>query len=103
MITYYGYTDGSGAFYVVINSDKCNGCRNCIKQCPKNLLQIASIFIDLDDKPVVAIKPEHCNNIKYLCAQCNPKQNQTPCITSCPTKAIKCISEPTNKNNHNNP
>ena len=91
MITHYGYTDGSGEYYVIIDSDKCNGCEKCVKQCPKNALQLELEFIDLEDKPVATIRKECCNKIKYICAECKPEKNSTPCILSCPTEAIKCV------------
>jgi Fe-S-cluster-containing hydrogenase component 2 len=92
MITYYGYTDASGEYYVIIDSDKCTGCEICVKQCPKNVLQMELEFIDLEDKPVAAVKKDYCSKIKYVCAECKPEKNATPCVLSCPTKAIKCVS-----------
>ncbi|MCL1965987.1 MAG: 4Fe-4S binding protein [Candidatus Bathyarchaeota archaeon] len=92
MITYYGYTDGSGEYYVIIDSDKCTSCEKCVKQCPKNALQLTLEFIDLEDKPVASIKKEYCNKIKYICTECKPEKNNTPCVLSCPSKAIKCVS-----------
>jgi Fe-S-cluster-containing dehydrogenase component len=91
VISYYGYVDGSGEYYIVIDSDKCNGCQKCISQCPQNILHIDLLFIDLEDKPVAAVKESHCNKIKYLCTQqCHPEKNQTPCTIACSTKAITC-------------
>ena len=40
MITHYGYSDGSGEYYITIDSDKCNGCGICVKQCPMSALQL---------------------------------------------------------------
>lgn len=92
MITYYGYTDGSGEFFVTIDSDKCNACGKCVKQCPKNVLHLECTFIDLEDKIVAIVKDEYRNKIKYICSECKPERNETPCVLSCPVGAIKCIS-----------
>ena len=40
MITHYGYTDGSGEYYIVIDSDKCNGCGKCVQKCPQKALEL---------------------------------------------------------------
>ena len=55
-IANYGYTDGSGDWYIVVDSDKCDGCGKCVEACPKNVLEV--IVDDYDDK-VVAIRKEH--------------------------------------------
>jgi len=91
LITYYGYTDGSGECFIAIDSDKCTGCGNCVKQCPKNALQVELMFIDLEDKPVAAVKEIYRNKIRYTCAECKPEKNQSPCVLSCPTEAVKCL------------
>ena len=56
MITYYGYCDGSGEFYVVIDAGKCDSCRKCVAVCPQKALKMETMLIDLDDKTVAAVK-----------------------------------------------
>ncbi len=86
-IANYGYTDGSGDWYIVVDSDKCDGCGKCVEACPKNVLEI--IVDDYDDK-VVAIRKEHQKNIKYVCAQCKPVSGprDVRCQNACPSGAI---------------
>ncbi|MCL2642678.1 MAG: 4Fe-4S binding protein [Candidatus Bathyarchaeota archaeon] len=91
MISYYGYSDGSGEYFIIVDSEKCSGCQKCVNQCPKNALHIELLFIDLEDKPVASVKEAFCNKIQYICAQCKPEKNQTPCTLACPNKAIKCL------------
>jgi len=91
MITYYGYADGSGEYFVAIDSDKCEGCGRCVKMCPKGVLQVGSVFIDLEDKSVAVVKEECCNKLGYLCAECGPERNQSPCVLSCRVGAVKCV------------
>lgn len=91
MITYYGYTDGSGEYFISIDSDKCNGCGKCVKQCPQAALELEQVFVDLEDKTVAAVKEEQRNKIKYACASCRPEENRAPCVLACPFGAVKCI------------
>jgi len=94
LITHFGYNDSSGEYYIVIDSDKCNGCGKCVKKCPQTALKLETEFIDLEDKTVAAIKEEHRKKIKYTCGSCNPENNSTPCILACQTKAVKCVWNP---------
>jgi Fe-S-cluster-containing hydrogenase component 2 len=94
MITFYGYADGSGEYYVVVDSDKCSGCGKCIQVCPQKALELITEFIDLEDKTVMAVSEGHRKKIRYTCGTCNPQQNQTPCTLACDSKAIRCIWNP---------
>jgi len=90
MIMHYGYSDGSGEYYITINSDRCNSCGKCVKQCPQSALQMETILIDLEDKDVASVSEEHRKKIKYTCASCKPETNRSPCVLACKTGAISC-------------
>ncbi|MGE5556509.1 MAG: 4Fe-4S binding protein [Methanocella sp.] len=94
MITHYGYIDGSGEFYIIVDSDRCSGCGECVQACPQNALTLITEFIDLEDKTVAAITEEHRKKIKYTCAACKPENKQTPCIKACKTEALSCVWKP---------
>ncbi len=91
MITYYGYTDGSGEYYVVVDSEKCSGCGKCVEACPQRALELITEFIDLDDKTVAAVCEEHRKKIGYTCSACKPEKQETACVLACTSKAMKCI------------
>jgi Fe-S-cluster-containing hydrogenase component 2 len=91
LITYYGYCDGSGEFYVIVDSNKCRGCGKCVASCPEKALELQTEFIDLEDKTVAAVKEEHRKKIKYTCDACKPEKNETPCVLACDGKALRCI------------
>jgi Fe-S-cluster-containing hydrogenase component 2 len=91
IITHYGYIDGSGEYYIVVDSDKCSGCGKCVEVCPQKALVLVTEFIDLEDKTVIAISEEHRKKISYTCQACKPESNQTPCVLACDSKAIKCV------------
>jgi NAD-dependent dihydropyrimidine dehydrogenase PreA subunit len=90
IITHYGYSDGSGEYYIVIDSDKCSGCGKCVQKCPQAALKLETEFIDLEDKTVAAVNEDQRKKIKYTCASCKPENNNTPCVLECQAKAIRC-------------
>jgi Fe-S-cluster-containing hydrogenase component 2 len=94
LITHYGYCDGSGEFYIVVDSERCSGCGKCVMVCPKKALLTQTEFIDLEDKVVVAVSEEHRKKIKYTCGSCKPENNLTPCVLACEGNAIRCVWNP---------
>jgi len=91
VITLYGYIDGSGEYFIAVDSAKCGGCGKCVEKCPQKALEVITEFIDLEDKNVAAVTEEHRKKIRYTCAQCKPDENKTPCILACKQGAITCI------------
>ena len=91
MITHYGYADGSGEYYIVIDDDKCDGCGKCIGACPQGALEIVTGLVDLEDRTVAAVAEEHRRKIRYTCVSCRPEIGLTPCVLSCPKGAVGVI------------
>lgn len=91
IITHYGYCDASGEYYIIIDSDKCNGCGKCIQICPQAALQLECMFIDLEDKTVASITDEYRKKIKYTCFSCKPENGKVPCVLACKAQAIKTV------------
>ncbi|MCW4025234.1 MAG: 4Fe-4S binding protein [Candidatus Bathyarchaeota archaeon] len=89
MITYYGYSDGSGEYYIVIDADKCNGCGKCVTACPNSALQLETMLIDLDDKTVASVTEQERKKLRYTCSPCKPESSKTPCTIACEQDAIK--------------
>jgi ferredoxin len=91
MIANFGYKDGSGEFFITIDTDKCNGCGDCIPVCPAGVLEIRENEFDpLADDEMAAVKEEHRKKIKYSCAPCKTGNNSVkePCISVCELNAI---------------
>lgn len=90
MIANYGYEDGSGTYYISINTDKCALCKEkrCLSECP------AEIFaLELDDweEETVAVKTNKRNYLRDSCMDCksNPDRAQLlPCQAACSLEAI---------------
>lgn len=89
MIANYGYMDGSGDYYITIDTDKCIDCetQDCVTACPKEMFLIEAD--DYDDE-VASIKKEFRKKIKYECAACKPMTDRQPlpCVAACEPEAI---------------
>ncbi|MBN1578058.1 MAG: 4Fe-4S binding protein [Chitinispirillaceae bacterium] len=89
----YGYKDGSGDFFITVDTDKCTGCGDCAKTCPAGVLELVDNGYDIDaETPIAAVKKEHSKKIKYSCAPCKPAAGYTtaglPCVKACTAGVI---------------
>ena len=86
---HYGYKDGSGDYFIVIDTEECVGCEEhaCVAACPEGVLEI--IVDDYDDE-VAAVVEDHRKKIKYSCAPCKPDRDRPPlpCVVACPSHGI---------------
>jgi len=94
MIIHYGYSDGSGEYYISIDAEKCNGCGKCIENCPQQALEMGSVMVDLEEKLVATVLEKHRREIKYTCSPCNPENRKAPCVFVCDKDAISCTWHP---------
>ncbi len=91
MIANYGFKDGSGEWYVTIDTDKCNGCGKCAEVCPVKILKVGPDEIDIfREEPVAFVKHEERKKVRYSCAPCRPGYGESlaPCVGSCEPRAI---------------
>ncbi len=93
MLAQYGYKDGSGEYFISIDTDKCNGCEDCIPVCPAGVLEVCENDFDpLAEEIVAAVTEKHRKQIKYSCAPCKPsdqtEQKKLPCVSVCEPDAI---------------
>ena len=91
MIANFGYKDGSGEFFITIDTDKCNGCGDCIPVCPAGVLEVRENEFDpLAEDLMAAVKEEQRKKIKYSCAPCKSDKSSRiePCISVCELNAI---------------
>lgn len=92
MIANYGYKDGSGDYFIAIDTDKCDGCGKCVDACPGDILKV----LDEDpndpfrEEPFMVVVGDKRKKIKYECGPCKPPTNRPslPCIEACPYDAI---------------
>ncbi|HUW65679.1 MAG TPA: ferredoxin [Spirochaetia bacterium] len=101
MLANYGYQDGSGDFFITINTDRCGECqaKGCAAACPAGVLEIME---DDYGDVVASVREEHRKKIKYSCASCKPGHRgihpeggseagppSLPCQTACAAGAIR--------------
>ncbi|MFX0113330.1 MAG: 4Fe-4S binding protein [Candidatus Hodarchaeota archaeon] len=90
----YGYKDGSGDFFISIDTDLCTGCGDCATACPAGVLEVIEDELDpLGDEEVAAVSEDHRKKIKYSCMPCKPtttpmEERKLPCIEACSPNAI---------------
>ena len=90
MIANYGYKDGSGEFFISIDTDKCNGCGDCVPVCPQSVLEVRENEFDpMADDDMAAVTEEHRRKIKYSCAECKQDGKPLPCVSACELNAIE--------------
>jgi Fe-S-cluster-containing hydrogenase component 2 len=91
MIANYGYQDGSGTYFITVDTEKCNSCGDCVKACLYGVLEMASDEFDpLEDRTVVSVIEEHRNKLKYSCALCisSNEKKGLPCVLACSQEAL---------------
>ena len=91
MLANYGYRDGSGTYIISVDSDKCNGCGDCVQACPYGVLEIVEDpYEPLEERQVAIVTENHRKKIKYTCAPCKPTtgRKELPCIAACKPGAI---------------
>lgn len=86
MIAHYGYTDGSGEYYIILDTDKCDGCGKCVTACPKGIFEVAP---DDYDKVVARVKDDVLKSVSYVCkgfSRCSAEEGN--CHAACSQNAI---------------
>jgi ferredoxin len=87
----YGYRDGMGEFYITIDTERCDGCGECVPACPAGVLGVGEDPDDpLRDEPVAFVVQEHRRRIHDSCGPCKPStgRGELPCMKACPRNAI---------------
>lgn len=83
----YGYVDGTGEYFIVIETDLCDGCEKCLPVCPESVFAVAP---DDYGKRVAIVKEDLVGRISYVCPGpkgCRASQDVI-CQDACPQSAI---------------
>jgi len=83
----YGYSDGTGEYFITIDKGLCDGCGECVTVCPENVFVLAQDGTE-DMKAVVqeAVRQK----LAFTCPgfRACSRSHQTNCHTICPHEAI---------------
>ncbi|MFH1436324.1 MAG: 4Fe-4S binding protein [Pseudomonadota bacterium] len=84
----YGYADASGEYYITIDTDKCDGCGDCVKACPHGVFRVEP---DDFDEPKAAVKDELSRTLADVCPGYGRKceKEETNCHSVCKPCAIE--------------
>ena len=93
MLANYGYSDGSGNYFITIETDKCNACGACAQACPAQIFQVVDEDPNdpMNEEPLAIVVAEKKKKLKYECGLCKPSGDNRPalpCVTACEACAI---------------
>ncbi len=82
----YGYSDGTGDYFITIDTARCNGCGDCVTACPERIL---SLNEEDGSRPKVEVRKEVQKKLAYLCPGFETcSKNEINCHSICPQDAI---------------
>jgi Fe-S-cluster-containing hydrogenase component 2 len=90
MIANFGYKDGAGDFFISIDTDKCNGCGDCVPVCPSGVFEVRDNEFDpMAEDAMAAVTESQRKKLKYACSACKTAADAIlPCIAACKLNAI---------------
>ena len=92
MLANYGYSDGSGNYFITIDTEKCNACGDCVTACPEPIFLVVDEDPNdpLNEEPLAIVAQEKKKKLKYECGSCKPSKDRPPlpCVAACKTEAI---------------
>lgn len=89
----YGYSDGSGDYFITIDTDKCDGCALCVTACPSDVFRVVDGDPNdpMNEQPVAIVREDKKKKLNYECAPCKPTSQGPafPCVKACKPGAIE--------------
>jgi predicted CoA-substrate-specific enzyme activase len=83
----YGYSDGTGEYYVTFDTGKCDGCGKCVAGCPAGNLEVGR---NDQGQPKARVKDSVRKKIHLTCPghKACSAGNPVNCHSACPSDAI---------------
>lgn len=92
MLANYGYKDGSGDYFITIDTDKCDGCGDCVTACPVDVFEVVDEDANdpMRNDPVAMVRRDKQRKLKYECGPCKPPSYNPPlpCVEACKAGVI---------------
>jgi ferredoxin len=92
MLANYGYSDGSGTYFITIDTENCNGCGDCVTACPTDVFEVLEEDPNdpFRDEPRAIVRQDKKKKVKYECSPCKPPSDRPPlpCVDACKMNAI---------------
>ncbi len=91
MKAHYGYRDGSGDYFIEIDTGLCDGCGECVPACPASLFEVGEDEHDpLSDDEVASVRADRRKSLGVDCGPCKPvgDRPELPCVAACRHGAI---------------
>ena len=88
MKAHYGFSDGSGEYYVTVDTELCRGCGACVPACPRGLFEVQP---DDWDEPKATMRRDLVHRLADLCPGHDACQRHLPttCQKTCPSGALR--------------
>ncbi|HSW56976.1 MAG TPA: acyl-CoA dehydratase activase [Dehalococcoidales bacterium] len=83
----YGYTDGTGDYYITLDSSKCDGCGKCVPACPSGVWEVGR---NQHGQPKARVKEELRKKLHLVCPgfKACSTTHANNCHSACPNAAI---------------
>jgi len=82
----YGYSDGTGEYFITIDTELCNGCGDCIEACPAGIYMMS----ENGGHPTAIVREDLRKRLSFSCPgaeSCKQKNGQN-CRDVCSQQAI---------------
>ncbi len=82
----YGYSDGTGEYFITIDTELCDGCGECVEACPAGLFAISQN----GGHPTAGTREELRKKLSFVCPgqEACGKEHGTTCQEVCPKDAL---------------
>jgi len=84
---HYGYSDGTGNYFITIDAGRCDGCGECVPACPSGILEVVE---EDSSQPKARVKEAARKKLAFLCPgfpACS-RRLEMNCHRVCPGDAI---------------
>lgn len=75
---------------IIINHEKCSGCKDCIMACPFGAIELYPVFED--GEKIDKAETEECRMAAYKCDLCADRPQGPICVEACPHNALRVVT-----------